>query len=130
MDALTCQANPGRIDPTMSQILLDKNIPQIEIICPGSCSSGGEVYGLYEGKIATLGAGFYDHVAVPGLCQQTCPESIFQTPPAGSSTYYLVVPNNTKEEGSYCRASSGVERPQPAPLDRCVVEQNLTPCPP
>jgi hypothetical protein len=130
VDALSCQANPGRIDPAVSQIRLDKNLPQIEIFCGGSCSSGGEVYGLYEGTIANVGAGVHDHVAVGGACAETCPGSIFRVPPAATSTYYLVVPNNYKEEGSYGIASSGAERPQPAPPDRCVVPQNLTPCPP
>jgi hypothetical protein len=51
-------------------------------------------------------------------------------PPAPLSTYYIVVPHNNKEEGSYGLASNGSERPQPAAVpDRCVEVQNLDPCP-
>lgn len=129
VDALSCQANPGRIESPVDQITLDKNLPQIMIHCPGSCSSGGEAYGLYEGTIASINTGVYDHVAVAGACMESCPGTITHVPP-NASTYYLVVPHNHKEEGSYCQDSFGAERPQPpAPADRCVVAQNLSPCP-
>jgi hypothetical protein len=130
VDALACSANPGRIDSPTVQILLDKSLPTIEILCPGGCSSGAEAWGLYEGTIANVHDGIYDHVAVPGKCQESCPGSIFHVPPALTSTYYIVVPHSCGEEGSYGRNSSGVERPQAAaPADRCVVAQNLSPCP-
>lgn len=128
VDALTCEANPGRIDTTVQQITMDKNLPSISIICPAGCSSGGAGYGLYEGTIANINLGIYDHQQVG--CSNVCPGNIVHVPPGGTSTYYLVVPNNTKEEGSYCTDSDGNERPQPAALiDRCAGPQNLTPCP-
>ena len=128
VDALSCEANPGRIDWTVQQILLDKNLPDITIVCPASCSSGGAGYGLYEGTIASLGAGVYDHKRT--TCSNVCPGNIVHIPPPDSSTYYLLVPHNSKEEGSYCTDSTGIERPQPAAIvDRCVTLQNLTACP-
>lgn len=132
VDALSCQSNPGRIDPQTTQILLDKVLsgvtPDIEIICPGSCSSGAEVYGLYEGKIASVNpGGVYDHTMK--FCDVGCPTN-FQFTPGTGDTYYLVVPHNHKEEGSYGTDSDGTERPQAAVVaGRCVELQTLTACP-
>lgn len=125
IDALTCQANPGRIDSPTDQITLGKAAGLIVFNCPGSCSSGGDFYGLYEGTIPN----YYDHVAMAGQCNNLCP-GVFAVIPAAASTYYLLVPNNDKEEGSYCTDSAGIERPQPALVaDRCVAQQVLTACP-
>ena len=50
--------------------------------------------------------------------------------PGAGDRYYLVVPYNLKDEGSYGLTSAHVERPQAAGADsRCVVAQNLTACP-
>jgi hypothetical protein len=128
VNALSCQSNPGAIDPAAGQILLDKSGADIEIICPGGCSSGAEAYGLYEGKLATVNGGGYDHVSVG--CGFVCAGTHTHTPPALDSTYYLLVPHNGKEEGSYGKRSDGADRPQAAaPVDRCVTFQNLAPCP-
>jgi hypothetical protein len=127
VDGLACEANPGRIDAPAVQILLGKSLPSITVYCPGGCSSGGVYYGLYQGTIASINAGVYNHVF--HSCSNVCPGGINFVPPA-TSTYYLVVPHNGKEEGSYGRDSALAERPQAvAPADRCVVPQNLTPCP-
>jgi hypothetical protein len=126
--ALTCEANPGRIDSPTVQILMDKSLPTISILCPGSCSSGGQRYGIYQGTIASLfGAGVYDHAQIS--CDNVCPGTLTFPAPA-ASVYYLVVPHNGKTEGSYGVDSAGNERPQAVPAAaRCVVPQNLTPCP-
>jgi hypothetical protein len=125
---LSCEANPGRIDSPTQQILMDKAPATVSILCPGSCSSGGWRYGIYEGTIASLFfAGVYDHVRT--TCDNVCPGVLAFPTPAGS-VYYLLVPHNGTEEGSYGVDSGGLERPQAAaPGDRCVVPQNLTPCP-
>jgi hypothetical protein len=128
VEGLACQANPGRIESPTAQILLDKSLPQVIIQCPASCASGAEAYGLYEGTIASVSAGTYDHVQVS--CLETCPSNIAHLPPPAASTYYLVVPFNSEEEGSYGTDSAGFERPQAAlPAARCKAAQNLTPCP-
>jgi hypothetical protein len=128
--SLSCEANPGRIDSPATQIRLDKSLPDISIICPGSCSSGGRSYGIYEGTIASVRVGIYDHIAIG--CSGVCPGGNTFLPGVGDR-YYLVVTHNFKEEGSYGLAligGSSVERPQAAnPVDRCVEFQNLTPCP-
>lgn len=128
VDAVTCQANPGRIDASAAQITMSKNLPDISITCPASCSSGAESYGIYEGVLPV----FYTHVGKSGFCAQTCPGTTVFTAPVGD-TYYLLVPNNNKEEGSYgldLMAGVSSERPQAAgPPDRCVIDQTITSCP-
>lgn len=128
IDALACEANPGRIKSPTTHITMSKSGPTATIHCPGSCASGGRDYGVYEGDLLTLFmTGVYDHKAAS--CANVCPGAI-SFPVAGGATYYLVVPHNGKEEGSYGVDSGGIERPQAAaPADRCVVPQNLTACP-
>ncbi len=126
VDALACQANPGRIDPTVQQILMNKNLPSVSIDCPASCSSGAEQYAVYEGSLSSFAAASYDHVQIG--CTETCPGTIIVSPPA-TDTYYLVVPHNDKTEGSHGLDSNGNERPQAALAGRCVATQVLTTCP-
>ena len=47
--------------------------------------------------------------------------------PAAASSYYLVVPRTTNEEGSYGVDSAGTERP--VGTATCVATQVITPCP-
>lgn len=130
VDGVSCQANPGRLE---AQILLGKAPgfpPDIFIVWPASCSDGADDYGIYEGTLASVRLGIYDHVAIdcndaPPLLQETI------APPAVVNSYYLVVPYNLKDEGSYGLATITGERPQPAVVaNRCTALQNLTPCPP
>ena len=69
----------------------------------------------------------YDHAK--SSCLESCPGSItFDL--ADGDRYYLVVPHNESEEGSYGLDSDAVERPQATGLAaRCMADQNLTPCP-
>ena len=128
VDALSCEANPGRIDSATHQwITMDKSLPNVTIHCPASCASGGTSYGLYEGTIASLQSGMYNHTKQS--CLETCPGSI-TFGPANGDRYYLVVPHNGSEEGSYGLDSDLAERPQAAEVGhRCAAAQNLTPCP-
>ena len=128
VDALSCEANPGRVDTAADQfITMDKSLPSVTIHCPASCASGGTSYGLYEGTIPSLRTGMYDHAKQS--CVETCPGSI-TFGPANGDRYYLVVPHNGSEEGSYGLDSDTSERPQAAGLTaRCMAVQNLTPCP-
>jgi len=128
VDALSCEANPGRIDSAAQQwITMNKDPQSVTIFCPASCASGGTRYGLYEGSIAGLQTGTYSHARKS--CVESCPGSITFGPAAGNR-YYLIVPHNGSEEGSYGLASSLAERPQAAGVAaRCMPIQNLTPCP-
>jgi len=131
VDALSCQSNPGRIESPTLQIKMSKSLPQITVVCPPGCASGAEGYGVYEGTLANIQSGTYDHKRKN--CSSVCPGNI-NFVPAAVSSYYLVVPHNTRcnttEEGSYGTASGGAQRPQAALIvDRCATTQNLTPCP-
>ena len=128
VDALSCEANPGRIDTAAHQLItMDKGLPSVTINCPGSCSSGGTSYGLYEGTTASLQTGAYNHVKMS--CVESCPGSITFSPTL-NDTYYLIIPHNGTEEGSYGLDSGFSERPQAATVaGRCMETQNLTPCP-
>ena len=128
VNALSCEANPGRIDTASGQfITMDKSLPDVTVHCPASCASGGTSYGLYEGTIASLRAGTYDHVKES--CTNSCPGNI-TVAPGPEDRYYLVVPHNGSEEGSYGLAFPTVERPPAADeTARCVVLQTLTSCP-
>jgi hypothetical protein len=85
-----------------------------------SCAAGDTDFEIYEG---TLGA-YYSHTqkfcTTGGATTLTFPE-----PPG--STYYLVVPKNAVSEGSYGRASSGVEIPQGT--SACAPQQIALSCP-
>lgn len=128
VDALSCEANPGRIDSVTHQwITMDKDLPSVTINCPASCASGGTRYGLYEGSIASLRTGIYDHAKKS--CLESCPGSI-TFDPANGDRYFLVVPHNGSQEGSYGLDSNLAERPQAVSASaRCMAVQNLTPCP-
>jgi DNA-binding beta-propeller fold protein YncE len=80
-----------------------------------SCRSGDLDYSVYEGWIGA----FSSHI--PVTCSTSGSLSWTFTP-AVSNTYYLVVPDNGINEGSYGRNSGGGERPQSrsACLDRIV----------
>lgn len=128
VDGLACEANPGRVDPAIGPLLLTKSGADLVLSWSASCASGGVEYGIYEGTIAAIHGGVYDHVRID--CQDSAPPLTETITPGGGSHSYLVVPNNAKEEGSYGLNSALVERPQAAaPVDRCVVPQNLVPCP-
>jgi hypothetical protein len=130
VDALSCRSNPGKIDSPTSQIFFGKSGGNVDVVCPGSCSSGAELYGLYEGTIASIHAGVYDHVKKD--CTLACPTP-YSFLITGTSNYYLVVPYHgscTGAEGSYGLNSVPAERPRPGLLaDRCVDQQVLTACP-
>jgi hypothetical protein len=71
-----------------------------------SCSPGDTDYEIYEGTIDGL---FENHI--PKLCSTGGAMTASITPSAGSS-YYLVVPRNAFNEGSYGFRGDGSERPR------------------
>jgi sugar lactone lactonase YvrE len=72
-----------------------------------SCLATDHDYGIYEGTLGT----FDSHV--PRFCSTGGATGRSFTPAAGN-TYYLVVPRNALEEGSYGVLSNGAERPASA----------------
>ena len=137
VDALSCQANPGRVYHRVVYqfpITMSKSITtpgNIVINWAASCSSGAEDYGIYEGTLLT----WYSHVRKVCSDIDGAPLSEDFTPGAGS-TYYLVVPHNFVEEGAYgldydpTRVPPRIERlPPPLPANQCFGTWLVTPCP-
>ncbi len=84
-----------------------------------SCAPGDTDYEIYEGSIDL---GFESHI--PKLCSTAGAMTVAVTAAAGS-TYYLVVPRNAFNEGSYGLRGDGSERPRgPAACN----EQTLGAC--
>jgi hypothetical protein len=71
----------------------------------GSCTT--TAYGVYRG---TLPFSTYNHASLSCSVSSTS----FSTPQDISSYYFLVVPLNATNEGSYGTSSSGSQRPQAA----------------
>ncbi len=69
-----------------------------------SCLGTDNDYEIYEG---TIGGTFTSHAA--RVCT-TGGATSFSLTPAGGDTYYLVVPRNAANEGSYGTGSDGLER--------------------
>lgn len=125
VDALSCQANPGRVP----LLLLDKSsmtVGDLTLSWQSSCSQGAETHAIYEGFVGS----YYSHTMKD--CFDNLADNTEEVTPDPSSTYYLVVPTTARDEGSYGTSDSGgvlMDRPQPAAaIDRCVVDQTLTAC--
>jgi hypothetical protein len=116
---LAWSGNPGRVPPT---IHVDKAGANITVTWSTSCSQGADDYEIYEGTIGT----WYSHTSK--VCTDTAHDLTETFAPAVASDYYLVVPRNAVEEGSYGANSGGVDRP--VGIAQCVTPQILTTCPP
>jgi hypothetical protein len=87
-----------------------------------SCAPTDTDYEVYEGTLAQPFA--YNHTQK--LCTTSSTTTATFAAPSGSA-YYLVVPKNALSEGSYGRASSGVEIPQGSAA--CLPQQIASACP-
>ena len=83
-----------------------------------SCQGCDTDYGVYEGSLGN----YYDHSL--NSCSSAGVAAKVVIPAAGS-TYYLVVPSNGLNEGSYGRDSEGAERP---PGGAVCFPQAFDPC--
>jgi len=126
VDALSCQANPGRVP----LLLLDKSgltVGDLTLSWQTSCSQGAETHAIYEGLIGA----YYSHVMKD--CFDNLADNTEEVTPLAVSAYYLVVPVTSRDEGSYGSSFQGgsfMDRPQPlAVADRCIQAQTLTACP-
>ncbi len=81
----------------------------------GSCSLGDNDYGVYEGTVGS----WTDHTPLPGLCTTGGLTDTTVAIPAGD-VYYLVVPNDGSNEGSYGGDDLTGERP--ASLTPCLTQ--------
>jgi len=121
VDGISCLANPGMVPTTLT---VGKSVTpgDLTIAWSASCSEGGSDYGIYEGTIGT----WYGHASID--CADDGGDLTEDVTPAAASSYYLVVPHNTREEGSYGVASSLSERPVGGAA--CAPAQVITACPP
>lgn len=84
-----------------------------------SCSAGDTDYEVYEGLMGSWAS------HVPVTCS-TAGATTATFPPASGNRYYLVVPRNATNEGSYGKNSASVERPVSSSF---CVPQVLGTCP-
>ncbi len=122
VDGVSCLANPGLVPATLTVNKSTITAGDLRIGWSTSCSEGGEDYGIYEGAIGS----WYTHTAID--CNDAGGDLVEEVTPAAGNRYYLVVPQNGKEEGSYGQRSSGTERPVGSSV--CASPQVITPCPP
>ncbi|UCF66932.1 MAG: type II secretion system protein [Acidobacteriota bacterium] len=122
VDGLAFLAAPGAIPPTMTVAMSMITAGDLTISWQASCSVGGEDYGVYEGSIGT----WYSHTTID--CADAGGDRTEEITPGTSDHYYLVVPMNPNDEGSYGTDSAAAERPAGSP-SVCRTTQELEPCP-
>lgn len=116
-DTTDCELADGSLDafvppaPSVpggrtTNLLLDRGASDVTLMWNSSCSSADDDYSVYSGSIGN----FYDHLEVPGLCS-TGGATAATFAPASGDRYYLIVPHDNANEGSYGRDSDGTQRP-------------------
>jgi trimeric autotransporter adhesin len=115
--ACTVGSNPpGRVLNNMIVTKSGTNLNLSWTAPGGTCTVTG--YGLYRGTLPWTG---YNHASID--CTITTTSTT--TPQQSGSNYYLIVPLNATNEGSYGTDSAGTQRPQGS--SPCK-PQNLTVC--
>lgn len=84
---------------------------QITVTWGATCSGGASNYAIYEGTLAALHAGTWDHAAKTCAAGTDLTETI--TPGAGGR-WYVVAPLTATSEGRLGKTSAGVDRPAAA----------------
>jgi hypothetical protein len=97
---------------------------QLALSWGASCSVGASDYAVYEGTLAALQAGSYDHA--PLSCAAGVDLSETVTPGAGNR-YYLIAPLVTGAEGGLGADSGG--SPRPASASACETREPDSTCP-
>jgi hypothetical protein len=99
--------DPGRVPPLSLRVDKSPLMPGgLTVSWAAALSAGAEDYGIYEGSLGT----WYGHAAID--CNDAGGDLREDVAPAPGNRYYLVVPFNPNDEGSYGTNSAGVERPQ------------------
>ena len=121
---------PG-ITPTTLAIERSLSPGDIVLSWEASCGGGAEDYSIYEGLLGD----WYSHTQltctdlgdVPGCLVVGGCVLREEITPGPEGHYYLVVPRNAIEEGSYGLGEDGDERPKAS--SGCVTAQSLEACP-
>jgi hypothetical protein len=102
---------------------IDKSLGPLQLTLEwdASCSVGALDYAIYEGTLAALRAGVYDHDSI--ACTDPAPLLEENVVPGSGGRYYLIVPTGLSAEGSYGTRSGGAERPVSAV--QCVPTQTV-----
>jgi hypothetical protein len=108
----------GAAGGRVNSLTVAKSGANLALSWSASCSSADNNYEVYEGAIGT----WYSHV--PVSCATGGTTATFA--PAAGNRYYLAVPRNAANEGSYGKNSAGVERPSSA---AACVGQSIGSCP-
>jgi len=120
LDAMSFLADPGSV----GKIRVDKSMllpGGLRIGWSAATSAGADDYGIYEGRIGA----WYSHTAID--CSDAAGDRAEDVTPGAGNRYYLVVPWNANDEGSYGQDSGGIERPVGVPAT-CRPTQSLE-CP-
>jgi len=115
-------AGPGDV----SGLVVDRSLAplQLTLTWGASCSAGAVDYAVYEGTLASLGTGVYDHDQI--VCSDLTPTLTETIVPLAGDTYYLVVPLGASAEGSYgARRDGAVLTERPTGTTQCVATQAL-----
>jgi hypothetical protein len=115
----SCSTNSGRIPPTLTVGRIDADT--VELAWEPSCSPGATDYGIYEGTIGD----WYGHDLVD--CSDDGGDRSELVTAGSGNRYWLVVPRNGVDEGSYGSDSNGTERP--AGVTTCEPIHVAAPCP-
>jgi hypothetical protein len=120
-DSFVSRLSPEKLGGTVPDLRVRKSgTTDIRLDWGVSCSQGMPAYGVYEGQLGD----FTSHTA------RGCFFGIvtnFTLTPFSGNRYYLVVPNDDFDEGSYGRNSAGVERPQG--MGNCMSQAPTLGCP-
>ncbi len=120
IDGLAFLADPGVVGATLNMRKIS-GTDNLSISWNPSCSSGAEDYAIYEGRLGN----WYEHEALD--CHDNAPGFAEEIIPNTGNHYYLVVPLNPNDEGSYGRDSDDL--PRPVGDYPCVDTRVLTACP-
>ena len=118
LDALSFPPPPGGIGASLGLQRADDG--DLILSWTASCSAGAEDMAIYEGQMGN----WYSHRRID--CSDDGAPGTETITPSPTDTYYLAVPHNANDEGSYGVDSLGVERP-PAFL-ACRPTQTLGTC--
>jgi hypothetical protein len=121
VDAMSFLPDPGSVPPTMTVVKSTITAGDLTLSWSPATSVGGEDYGIYEGTIGS----FYSHTSID--CTDNGGDLTEEVTPSAGDRYYLVVPLNPNDEGSYGKDSGPSERPVGNP-GRCRPTQALA-CP-
>ncbi len=114
-------AGPGSVLSSLQMGKSESAAEAITLTWAPSCLAGASDYGIYEGQIGD----WESHEPVD--CTDEGTDRTEEIVPAGGDTYYLLVPFNVDDDGSF--GSDSVDGERFFPETSCRLSQNLEACP-